>query len=45
MLEIEEDTPILLIERVTYTDEHIPIEYGLSQYRADRYKFSIELKI
>lgn len=45
LLEIKETTPILLIERLTFTDGQIPIEYVLSQYRGDRYKFYLELKV
>jgi GntR family transcriptional regulator len=45
LLEIEETTPILLIERITYSDGQKPIEYVLSQYRGDRYKFYLELTV
>jgi GntR family transcriptional regulator len=44
-LEIDLDTPVLLIERTTFSDNDIPIEYVQSLYRADRYKFSIEMKV
>lgn len=45
LLEIAPDTPSLLIERVTFTEDGQPVEYVKSYYRADRYKFSIELNI
>lgn len=45
LLEIASDTPLLLIERVTFTEDGQPVEYVRSYYRADRYKFSIELSV
>ncbi|SDJ26351.1 GntR family transcriptional regulator [Salimicrobium halophilum] len=42
-LEIDLDTPVLLIERRTYSEDDTPLEYVQSFYRADRYKFSIEM--
>ncbi len=44
LLNIESGTPVLLIERTTFSDKDIPLEYVQSLYRADRYKFSIEMK-
>jgi len=45
LLEIDPDTPVLLIERVTYIDTGEPVEFVKSFYRADRYKFSIEMRV
>ncbi|ARK32415.1 GntR family transcriptional regulator [Halalkalibacter krulwichiae] len=45
LLDIEINTPVLLIERRTFTDTDMPVEYVQSLYRADRYKFSIEMKV
>jgi GntR family transcriptional regulator len=45
ILEIDLDTPVLLIERTTFMDDHTIVEYVQSLYRADRYKFSIEMKV
>ncbi|MDN7242892.1 GntR family transcriptional regulator [Planococcus sp. N028] len=43
-LGIRENEPVLLIERTTFLENSIPIEYVCSLYRADRYKFTIEMK-
>ncbi|GAB7388956.1 phosphonate metabolism transcriptional regulator PhnF [Bacillaceae bacterium] len=45
LLEIAPDTPSLLIERITFTEDGQPVEYVRSYYRADRYKFSIEMNV
>ena len=45
LLEIDTGTPVLLIKRVTFSDRSVPIEYVQSLYRADRYKFSIEMTV
>ncbi|HEX7065806.1 MAG TPA: GntR family transcriptional regulator [Bacillales bacterium] len=45
LLEVDQNTPVLLIERTTHLDNSEPIEYVVSQYRADRYKFTIEMDI
>lgn len=45
LLEVELKTPVLFIERKTFTDDGMPIEFVQSLYRADRYKFSIEMKV
>ncbi|WP_053218161.1 GntR family transcriptional regulator [Virgibacillus senegalensis] len=44
LLEVNVGTPVLLIKRHTYSDEKTPLEYVESLYRADRYKFSIEME-
>lgn len=44
LLNVPENMIGLLIERVTYTKNDIPVEYVVSQYRGDLYKFVIEMK-
>lgn len=44
LLGVPENMLGLLIERVTYTEKGIPVEYAISQYRGDLYKFVIEMK-
>lgn len=43
-LDIREDSPILLIERTTYLDDQTVFEVAKTSYRADRYKFMIDLE-
>lgn len=43
LLQIEEGTPLLLIEGTVYTDTAIPIEYHRMFNRGDRYKYSVHL--
>jgi GntR family transcriptional regulator len=45
LLDIEVNSPVLFIERLTFTEKNEPAEYVESLYRADRYKFSIEMKV
>jgi GntR family transcriptional regulator len=42
-LEVEPDSPVLIMERVSYTHGNRPVEYVRAVYRPDRYKFSIRL--
>jgi GntR family transcriptional regulator len=44
LLDISPNSPILLIERMTYDGHRQPIEYVTSVYRGDRYKLYVELK-
>jgi GntR family transcriptional regulator len=44
VLDLEMDSPILNITRVTYSDFNLPIEYVRSAYRGDRYKFHAILR-
>lgn len=44
LLEIEPNSPLLHLERVSYTDEDIPIEYLEINLRGDRYTFYTELR-
>ncbi|KAB8137807.1 GntR family transcriptional regulator [Gracilibacillus oryzae] len=42
-LELEEGSPILLINRLTYVDGNRPFEYVRTAYRADKYKYKLSL--
>jgi GntR family transcriptional regulator len=44
MLEIDTSAPLLHIDRVSYTDDGIPIEYLRINLRGDRYTFHSELR-
>ena len=44
LLQVPENMLGLLIERVTFTERDLPVEYVISQYRGDLYKFVIEMK-
>ncbi len=44
MLEVAEGAPVLLIERRTTLDSNKPLEVVRSVYRADRYKFTIDME-
>ena len=43
-LNIQADAPILLIQRNTFLQDGTPVELVKSSYRADRYKFMIQMK-
>ncbi len=43
-LQVEEDSPLLVIERVSYSQRSIPVEFLRIIYRADRYALHCELK-
>lgn len=43
MLGIKEGFPLLILERITYTGDNLPLEYVKMHYRADKYKYSIRL--
>lgn len=45
ILNIKLDSPTFLLDRIDYLSDSRPIEYVKSYYRADRYKFTVELKI
>jgi len=42
-LEISKGAPVMLIEQKTYLKENTPVEFVKSVYRADRYKFMIQM--
>jgi len=44
LLDIEHNSPLLHIERVTFSDQDIPIEYLQINLRGDRYTFYTELR-
>lgn len=43
-LGISEDDPVLVLDRVSYSQHNIPVEFLRITYRADRYSLSCELK-
>ncbi|SDN85943.1 GntR family transcriptional regulator [Alkalicoccus daliensis] len=43
LLKVNKDAPVLMIERHTYLQEGTPLEVVRSRYRADRYRFSVDL--
>ena len=43
VLALAETTPVLALERTTFTQSEIPFEYVRSAYRSDRYKVLLEL--
>lgn len=43
LLAIPKDAPLLQIERLTFLDSGVPIEYVESFYRADRYVYTVTL--
>ncbi|EGA88502.1 GntR family transcriptional regulator [Planococcus donghaensis MPA1U2] len=44
LLQIDVPAAILMIERISYLDGDVPFELVRSTYRADRYKFTTEIK-
>ncbi|WP_158282277.1 GntR family transcriptional regulator [Salipaludibacillus keqinensis] len=42
-LDIQDISPVLTVERVTYLEDGKPIEWSISVNRSDRYRFSAEL--
>lgn len=45
ILDVKLDSPVFLMDRVDYLSDKRPIEYVKSYYRADRFKFTVELKL
>jgi GntR family transcriptional regulator len=43
-LNIKKGSPIMLIQRNTFLEDRTPVEFVKSSYRADRYKFMIQMK-
>lgn len=43
-LDINKGAPVLLIEQRTFLENSVPVEIVKSVYRADRYKFKVQLK-
>jgi len=43
LLEVATAQPVLVLERLTYLHDGLPIEYVRSTYRGDRYRFTVEL--
>jgi GntR family transcriptional regulator len=44
LLNINKSAPIMLIQRNTFLKDGTPVEFVKSVYRADRYKFMIQMK-
>ncbi|MFD2616782.1 GntR family transcriptional regulator [Terrilactibacillus laevilacticus] len=44
LLDVPEQSPVLLIERLTFLSDHRPLELVESIFRADRYKFVIDIQ-
>lgn len=45
LLQVALRAPVLIIERLTFTDQNVPVEHVHSIYRGDRYKFSSVLSV
>lgn len=43
LLEVEEGSPLLLLERTTYSQHHRPMEFVKMLYRADQYKYYVHI--
>ena len=43
LLKIKPNTPVLLIDRVTYAKNDIPVSFSKAVYRADRYSYKVDL--
>jgi len=43
LLQISQNTPLIVVKRIAYSDLGDPIEYGESRYRSDRYQVPVEL--
>lgn len=43
-LKVKKGAPVMLIQRNTFLQDGTPVEYVKSVYRADRYKFMIQMK-
>jgi len=44
LLKISKGAPVMLIQRNTFLKDNTPVEFVKSVYRADRYKFMIQMK-
>ena len=44
LLQVKQGSPAIVVETVVYTADGMPIEYGLSVYRGDRYKYTVTLR-
>lgn len=45
LLELDDRIPVLSMSRTTYTQDDRPLEFVRSVYRADRYQFSLVLRV
>jgi GntR family transcriptional regulator len=44
LLQVKQGSPAIEVHTVAYTSDGTPIEYGLSVYRGDRYKYTVTLR-
>lgn len=44
LLKVKQNSPALFVETVAYDIEDVPVEYGTSLFRSDRYKFRVQLR-
>lgn len=44
LLEVSKGTPVFITERITYSNNEIPIEFRKSIIRSDKFRFSVELR-
>lgn len=44
LLKVSKGTPVFITNRVTFSNEEMPIEYRVSIIRSDRFRFSVELR-
>ena len=44
LLQVNAGSPAIEVHTVAYTADNTPIEYGLSVYRGDRYKYTVTLR-
>lgn len=43
-LDIKENTPLLKLERITYSLRGVPVEYCFNEFRSDRYNYRVHLQ-
>ena len=43
LLQMKQNSPALIIERVSYLENDMPLEYVVSVYRGDRYSFHVDM--
>jgi GntR family transcriptional regulator len=44
LLQMKQGSPALIIERVSYLEGDVPLEYVVSVYRGDRYSFHVYMQ-
>lgn len=43
LLGVKRGFPLLILERITFNSDEVPVEYVFMNYRADKYKYSVRL--